>query len=418
MRIDTVQAMTAEKSALGAALLDAAALARVVEGLVVADFQNEANRAIFKAMKKMHGEGKPVDFATLFEEVGDDEHVRRIGKLDYLLELSNFLPSAVNVESYINSVTEYGRESRITDAMRRIAISDDPALPQLDRLIADERAAIKSTGRNPAEVVAEYLDELCDGGEKALFTTGFPKFDEHCGGLPRGSISCLAARPRVGKTALALNIMTHNIYSGYNAAYFSLEMTVKQLLDRIGASTSGVPYGPIFRRKLERGQQAAVGKELVDLTGGNRLNLYDNIRSCNGIVAEARRIGADLIFIDYIQRVRPDERRTKRNEEIEEIIYRLKDAAIALSCHICILSQIGRQGADKPTIQDLKESGALEEGSDIIMLLHRKSENEGRILLPEGSLIVGKHKYGQEGYISIYFDGNRQKFQETAKEAR
>lgn len=419
MRIDPVQSMVAEKSALGAAILDPLATKQLVTRLSPADFQNEANRAVFQAIKKLEGEGIPPDFATLYAELEDAEPVKRIGGLDYIIEICNFAPSAVNMEHYVNMVLENGREARITEGMRRVVVSDDPSLPQLRKLIEDEESKIKpvETGMETAETIAAYLDEICDGGERALFTTGLPRFDNDLGGLPRGSVSIIAARPRVGKTSLALGFDVHNFYTGYRTAYFSLEMTKPQLLDRVSAMTARVPYGAIHKRRLEQGHKTAISKELADFTTGNRFHLFDNVRSTSGIISEAARVKADMIFVDYIQKVHPDERRQKRNEEIETIMDRFKEAAISLNAHFCILSQISREGADRPKLEYLKESGAIEEGGDIVMLLHRKAINEGRQLTAEGMLIVAKHKYGEEGAVELVFDGTHQRFIEIAKEA-
>jgi replicative DNA helicase len=413
VRITEVQAMNAEKSVLGAMMLDVMAQKTAIDKLEPDDFRNEANRTIFEAMRMLHRDGKPVDFVTVSDAVENTDAVTRIGGLEYLIELNRFVASAANIEAYTVMVQQNAQEARISDGAMRIAQSDDPSIAALERLIEREKGRIKAPAKDGAALVAEYLEELCDGSEKTLFSTGFLKFDTYMGGLPRGSVSCIAARPRIGKTAFALNIMAHNINHGYRTAYFSLEMTAKQLLDRLAAAGAKVPYGIIHRKKPEAGHMAAISEELADISMGGKLNLYDNVRSVNGIITEAERVKADLIFIDYIQRVRPEESRHKRNEEIEQIVYRLKDAAIQLNAHICMLSQISRQGADKPKIEDLKESGALEEGSDIIMLLHRHSDNEGRDIKPTGFVAVAKNKYGDQGYCELWFEGKFQKFSEA-----
>lgn len=418
MRIDPVQAMTSEKSVLASAMMDPLAVKPVVERLTTTDFQNEANRTIWKAMKKLHGEGKPIDLVTLMDEVGGDSTVNRIGGLDYLVELNNMLATAVHVEHYINLVIENSREDRIARAFNRIIEADEPALLQLRKLVEAEEAMIKpvEAGLETTEAVMAYLEQLCDGKEKQLFMTGLPRFDNDMGGLPRGSVSIMAARPRVGKTALALNVMLHNIYSGFKGAYFSLEMPREQLFDRLGAMTARIPYAAIHKKRLEQGQKIAVSKELADLTTGNRLHVFDNVRSVSGIIAEAGRVKADIVFVDYIQKVHPDERRNKRNEEIESIMDRFKEAAIPLNAHFCVLSQINREGADRPKLEYLKESGAIEEGGDIVMLLHRGKPPGQETLLPNGVLIVAKHKYGEEGAIDLVFDGKHQRFTEAARE--
>jgi replicative DNA helicase len=416
MRISDIQIMTAEKSALGAAMLEPWAAEQVASRLSPADFQVEANKVIFAAMKKLHGEGKPVDFATVLDECGDHEKVVQIGGLDYVLELNRFVVSAVNIEHYINTIQENSREARIIYSIGEISNSDSPSLPQLEKLVEQEKAAIKPVGNElqTAEAVEEYLEDLDNPKGGMLFLTGFPKFDKYMGGLPRGSLSIIAARPRVGKTAIALNIMEHSIRSGYKTAFFSLEMTRRQLLDRLAAASTEARYTDIHARQTTKEQNKQIGTELVDLLGGYRLNLFDDVRSVSGIVSEIARIKPDIAFIDYAQKVRPDRQTESRHHDIEAIVDRLKEAAIQQNCHICLLSQLSREGAEKPKLEALKESGSLEEGGDIVMLLHRKAEPDGTIAAG-GLLVVAKHKYGETGSVDLYFNGQHQKFTEAAR---
>jgi replicative DNA helicase len=192
-------------------------------------------------------------------------------------------------------------------------------------------------------------------------------------------------------------------------------MTRAQLLDRLSASAARVPYGSIRARTLTQEQKASVCGQIVGLMSGDRLNLFDAVRSVSGILAEIGRVGAKIAFIDYIQKVRPDERRARRNEEIESVMDRLKEGAVKLGCHICALSQINRDGSGNPDLENLKESGALEEGGDIVMLLKRENEFNSQSLSKQGELIVAKHKFGRDGFINLRFDGELQRFEDVGK---
>jgi replicative DNA helicase len=422
LKITEEQVMTAEKSVLSAAMSDQLAAKYVAERLAEADFLVPSNREIFRAVRALYDAKKPVDAMLVYDEVAGNTAVERVdgGALSYITDIAMFIASPSLVEHYIELVKGNAAEERQRVALARIMESkDDAILPLLERLVADERAMYTPGAENSTDAaISAYLDELADPVNNDLFTTGIPSFDTDLGGLPRGSLSIIAARPRVGKTALALNITAHNRRTGYNVAFFSLEMTAKQLFDRLAAANTDALYHNIFHRRLKPEQQAEISTQLVELSRG-KLNIYDNIRSISGIVAETVRIAPDIIFIDYVQRIRPDKNRDSRHLEIDGIVDRLKELAITQNCHVCLLSQISRAGAEKPTLETLKESGSLEEGGDIIMLLHRDSNDKGRTLEKSGGLIIAKHKYGECGYVPLWFDGAHQRFTETeAKGAR
>jgi replicative DNA helicase len=413
--------MTAEKSVLSAAMQESWAAKQVVDRMDERDFQNEANRAIFTAMKKLYGEGKPIDFLTLDAEVGSNKNLLKMdgGAIAYLVDLSGFAVSAVNTEHYINTALEIGREYRIQRVAATLDQTAEPSLTVLERLVEAERATLKPVGDNnePMQAVADYMDDLCDGAELSLFTTGLPTLDNDMGGLPRGSLSIIAARTRQGKTTLALNFMVHNIRSKHKTAFFSLEMTRKQILDRISSMTTNTPYSMIHKRVLQEGHRQVICNELPELAAGTRMNILDSVHSVSGIISEIERIKPDILFIDYVQKIRPDRYTESRHHDIEAIIDRLKEAAVRYDCHICVLSQINRAGSDKPRLENMKESGALEEGGDIVMILHRENGPDGRTPGEIGVLMVEKHKYGETGFVDVFFKGKYQQFSESAKGA-
>jgi replicative DNA helicase len=176
-----------------------------------------------------------------------------------------------------------------------------------------------------------------------------------------------------------------------------------------------VPYTHLHDRALLTTEEvAAVSESMAELLAGNRLRLTDEVNTVNGIVTEIDSIRPDIVFIDYIQRVRLGQKTDSRHHEIEGVMYKLKEAAIRYKCHIVALSQINRSGANKPSMEDLKESGSLEEAGDIIMLLHRDNEPGTEEPGPHGLLAVVKNKFGETGRAKLLFDGPHQRFLEEA----
>lgn len=388
-------------------LKDSAAKA-VIRRMSAADFSQVLYRMVFGAMCRLIEGGKPVDLTTLCGELGDEY-------FNDLVALADYVPSAANLDHYIEQALSVARERRITDRMRRVAMSDEPQLPQLEAMVKDERDAVKPAGDGLETVraVADYLDDLADGNKGDFVTTGFASFDSYNGGFPVGSLSMIGARPRVGKTAIALNIMAHCATLGVKSAMYSLEMSRKQVFDRLAAQVARVPYGDIHRRTTTPQQIAAISEKMAEMATGDRLNIYDDIRSASAIYDETMRIRPRIIFIDYAQRVRPDAYHDNRHREIEQIVARLKSLAIDAQCHVCLLSQLNRAGNDKPTLEALKESGSLEEGGDIIWLLHREASGDGKTLGNHGRIIIAKNKYGEEGEIPLTWSGQYQQFQEA-----
>jgi replicative DNA helicase len=372
------------------------------------DFRFPWYRDVFQAVQRVVEAGKPVDVVTLVDELGD-------ARLDDLIALADFLPSAANIDHYIEQALTYARERRITDKMRRIAISDDEQLPQLEAMVKEERDAVKPVGDGLESLrsVADHLDRLAEKRRANFITTGFASFDTYNGGFPLGSLSIIGARPRVGKTAIALNVMVHAIRTGNKTALYSLEMPREQIYERMDAQVARVPYGSIHNQETTPEQDAAISTAMIDLASTGLLNVYEDIRSASAIYDETMRIRPRVIFIDYAQRVRPDAYHDNRHRELEQIVAKLKTLAIDANCHVCLLSQLSRAGNDKPSLEALKESGSLEEGGDIVWLLHREASGDGKTLGNHGRIIIAKNKYGEEGEIPLDWNGQYQQFKEA-----
>lgn len=409
MRLNPETVMAAEKSVLGAMTLDRSAARMAVARLREEDFTVDANREMFKAAKQLLDNGKPVDFVTLSDGVEHSEAVRLIGGIDYIIEVCHFVPSATNAEYYIDQVAENGREARLNDAVPKIMRGIEPSYQQLHALLREEQGQVrhKDTAVEMAGAVAEFLEKLADPPQGILFRTGFKTLDNAIGGLPRKSLSCIKAQYRVGKTALALNMVDRNLRDGKRVLLFSLEMSREQILQRIAAARARVNYTKIFRYATTAEENAAISTEMAELISGNRLYVADNVRTVSAMADEIDRFKPDIVFIDYIQKIRTEGKQDNRHHELEEIVARLKMTAMDYDCHVCVLSQVNESG-------DAKESKSIEEGTDIVMYLQREVVDTVTKLLDRyGKLRVTKNKYGPECVLSVELIGEQQRFKEV-----
>lgn len=260
-------------------------------------------------------------------------------------------------------------------------------------------------------------------GESAP-TTGLPALDEKWKAMP-GRLTFLAARPRIGKTALSLNILRSFCEQGSSVLCFSMEMTKEELLARLVSSVSGVNVQGVIDKQDARDYE--LHKITSNLTHMARWPMFidDSGRlSLSELSARARQIvsrhgGVKLIIIDYIQLMRGDGRIDSRQSEVEEISRGLKALAKELDTHIFALAQLNRElekrKDQQPKLSDLRDSGSLEQDADSVLLLHRQEDEYGE-LYGEGFLTVAKNRHGKQGRIPVTFDGATQRFWDSSSQ--
>ena len=418
----------AEQSVLGAVLLDNHQFDRAHEILNSSSFYSVRNQKIFRAFESMIDVGTALDLVTLKTELD------RMGELDacggpaYLARLLEGVPRSANVEHYAKIVKSKAIQRELIRASQGILSAALQPSGSTDQLLDDAEKAIfqvaehrLGTGFIPLRVSAEQslaaIEELTRREE--LITgvgTGFPELDEYLSGLQRSDLIILAARPSMGKTALALNFGAHAaLQHGKTVGIFSLEMSHQQLFMRLLCAE-----GQIDAHRLRTGR---VGKEewqRITKAFGRLSDAPMYIDDTPGIAilemrAKVRRLkrerGLDLLIVDYLQLMRARGRYDSRQQEISEISRSLKELAKELDIPVLALSQLSRAPEQRsgeghrPQLSDLRESGAIEQDADVVLFLFREElyKRDDPNLQGKAELIIGKQRNGPTATVRLNF---------------
>ena len=317
------------------------------------------------------------------------------------------------------------KNQRLLQGAEEIALSgSEHAAEELEQLLERERAG--TSGRDYEAMLVQQMlkfsEELFSDREREKrILTGFARLDEALCGLRPGTVSYVGARPSVGKTAFALNILRNQFKAGKKCVFFSLEMSVQQLEERLLSDLLSIHYGRINRGRLSESERVRMVQTLDGLYSQKRLFLIDDQYTVESIGAAVADLKPDFVVVDFLQCVRTGQKRQDRRNEIDAISQELKRLAKRYGCHIMGLSQLSRLERDSraPRMSDLKESGGLEQDGDYIMLLNRPHVSEPERYPPEeASVQLAKNKYGQTGKADFMFRGEFQRFTEAARHDR
>ena len=423
---------------IGAMLLSRDAIGQVSEqGLVPADFYRPANQHIFDAIRALYSSGNPADTVTVADELRRNDLLDEVGGTEALHELQNATPSISSAGHYAKIVQDTAMLRRLIHVAGDIAElaygGPDDVAKALDEAeskvfqIAEQRV-VDST-RPLDELLAQAMDDLqatFDRGDSITgVPTGYTDLDELLSGLQRSSLYIVGARPAMGKTAFGLGLATHIAQLAHQPVLvFSLEMGHAELTQRILSSEARVDSTKLRTGRLAEADWAKIGKAIGRLEVP--LFLDDNPRvTVMEMRAKARRIkarfgGLALIVVDYIQLMSGGGSAENRQLEVSEISRGLKILARELEVPIVALSQLSRQleaRADKrPMLQDLRESGSLEQDADVVMFLYRdevynpESADKG-----SAEVIVAKHRSGPIGTKRLVFLGQYTRFDNAAR---
>lgn len=431
MRTDTLDipcSTEAEQAVLGGLMLDNARWDDVSPLLRDTDFWLSAHRRIFQSMEDLISRQQPIDLITLAESLEQKMVLDQIGGFAYLAELSKNTPSAANIVAYADIVAGRCRLRRLQQLGCELSAGAVKPGAAVDELIehAEQQLFLVAGQRQTQQNVSllEGLDALASqleidtGGDGITGTpTGFPEFDTMTCGLQKGDLILLAARPSMGKTALALAFgMGALRLSDKPVLCFSLEMSRPQLLQRMVAMAGRVLLTRLRSGKLDDDDWARIGRTITAMTPWeDRLIIDDeNYLTPALLRSRARRYTrlygkAALIIVDYLQLMRcPGQE--NRTQEITEISRSLKALAKMLDCPVVALSQLNRQlesRTDKrPCNGDLRDSGALEQDADVIAFVYRDevydihSQDAG-----VAEIIIGKQRQGATGTVRVRFEG-------------
>jgi replicative DNA helicase len=417
----------AERSVLGAVLLDNRQFERASELLSPESFYSLRHRRIFHALQQLVESGSALDLVTVKTELERQGQLEEVGGPAYLARLLEGVPRSANVEHYARIVREKGMLRELIRCSQGILDSAFQARESVEQLLDDAEKAIfrvaeqrLRAGFRPLSVTAEEslraIEELTR--RKDMITgvaSGFPELDEMTAGLQNGDLVILAARPAMGKTSFALNLASHAaIHRGTTVGVFSLEMSHQQLFFRLLCSEARVDAHKLRTGRVDREEWQRIIKVFGQLSG---LPIFIDDTPGLGVMemrAKARRLkrehGLDLLVVDYLQLMRGRARYDNRQQEISDISRSLKELAKELGIPVLALSQLSRapeqRGGDhRPQLSDLRESGAIEQDADVVMFLFREEvyKRDDPDLRGKAELILGKQRNGPTGVVRLNF---------------
>lgn len=419
----------AEQSVLGALLLDNTLYDDVVEHICVDDFYNRHHRVIFDSITDMIRKNKPVDVVTLKQSLNDLS-------IDYayIIGLVKNLPSKANCSAYAKAIKEKSILRKVISAANDIQdiayqTKDDVngVISECERLISNvtEQVASSKTDNSVKQIMTETLDWLDDqvkrGSEIIGLPTSIPDLDLKINGLKPSTMVILAARPGMGKTTLAMNMVEVSALNGGSPLVFSLEMPRKQLMLKMWSSLARIDIGMLQRPGEMEDTDWAKVSECMKRFNKSNLEVIDNGNMTVDMMRiETRRYQKkhgkpSLLVIDYLQLIRPTKPSGNRTEDVSQISRDLKNMAKEFDCPIVVLSQLSRdveKRADKrPIPSDLRESGQLEQDAEEIIFIYRDEVyNRGSTFKGLAELIVAKCRMGQIGMVGSQFQGQYSKF--------
>ena len=431
MASEAVQARTlphnaeAERTVLGAVLVDNSAFNSAAEVLNRDDFYRDGHRRIFDAMAALAERSIPIDTVTLKDELARTSSLEAVGGAAYLASLVEGLPRITNVDEWGRIIREKAVLRRLIHASTRIAqecyeAERDPSeiLDSAEKSIfeiAERRLNQGFVGiRDIVKESFRTIDQLSQS--KDLVTglpTGFVDLDDKTSGLQKGELIIVAARPAMGKTSLCLNIAQNASHrTGETVGIFSLEMSKEQLVLRLLCSDARVDAHRLRTGNLQEKDWARLAKAYAELSASNLFIDDSAMLTPLEIRAKCRRLkaehGLSLIIVDYLQLVSGGGRVENRQQEIASISRSFKGLAKELEVPVMALSQLSRapeaRSDRRPQLSDLRESGAIEQDADIVMFIHREEEHkptdENRGI---AEVIIGKQRNGPTGSIKLAF---------------
>jgi replicative DNA helicase len=406
------------------------------------DFSLEKHRRIFARMKDLYDRGEKIDRITLTNELMKHSQLESVDGMSYLLSLDEGLPEIVNLESYIRIVKDKSTLRRLIFSAQSVIDRCFNAGEEPDEILASAEETLLKLGdarareqlESPASIVQKFpggINAFLDPSQRISgLSTGFKRFDEMTGGLHGGELFILAARPSMGKTALALNIAQHvatHPKIRKSVAVFSLEMSSASLLTRLLCAAARVDQHKFRAGFLNVDERRKLQFALADLT---EAPLYlDDTAGVNlmDVHAKLRRMKSDqglsLVVIDYLQLMSTRGRSENRNQEVSALSRGLKLMAKDLDVPFLVLSQLSRAsenrpGDHKPQLSDLRDSGSIEQDADLVAFIYREEvyKKDREDVKGLADLIIAKQRNGPIGTVPLRFLGQYTRFENRAED--
>lgn len=429
------QSLEAEKALLGSLLIRGETMHDVVDAVSEQSFYSGQHKMIWAALFELHGKGTPIDILSISARLKDKGELEQIGGMSYLTELINIVPSSTNAGHYAEIVEKKHVMRELLRAAENISgLGYDEEADLHDLLEKAEKELYAVTNKTGSHKFIELKDTLTEAwdrldhlhktrGELRGIPTGFVELDNKLAGFQKSDLIILAARPSMGKTALALDIARKAaVIHKVPVAIFSLEMSSQQLVDRMLAAESHVDAW-----KLRTGHNLSVDgdfKAIGDAIGRlSEAPIFIDDAPGNNILkmrAVARRLKNEkklgLIVVDYLQLMVPTQQgRYNDNlvQQVTEISRSLKTMARELEIPVLALSQLSRaveQRGGKPRLSDLRDSGSIEQDADVVMFIHREADQDQGGRKEEAEILIEKHRNGPTGMVKLFFDTKKTTF--------
>lgn len=422
----------AEQSVLGAMFLTKKALQKALELLNGSEFYLDSHAKIFQCIKDLDASETVVDITTVADELNNRGWLKNIGDIEYLTELIESVPSAANIDEYIKIVEDKAILRRLIDEATSIITNSYNAgknisevIEEAEKKIFDVSKSLRSTEFKSIQDVLYKtqadLEKLASNkGNITGIPTGFYELDKLTSGFHPHELIIIAARPGMGKTAIALNMVTNiAINAKKTVALFNMEMGAEQLATRMLSSVGQIDGGKLKTGNLEHSDWKRVNEAISRLSGTN-IYIDDTAGQTVGeIRSKCRKLstspsGLDIVVIDYLTLIQGSSKNgANRQQEVADISRALKTMAMELNVPVIALSQLSRgieQRVDKkPMLSDLRESGAIEQDADIVAFLHCTDEEREK----ENSMmefVIRKHRNGPLADVPLIFQRNTSTF--------
>ncbi len=434
----------AEMSVLGVTFIDNSLIDSICEEVRADMFFDEKNKFLFEAINELHKNGIPVDAGMVKEELDKKKRLNAVGGIEYISEVIDSVITTANLSYYIEILKENATRRNLINAATEIvteAYDEEDVTTILDNAERNILNVVKVRTVKDFVPIHEILrraqaklEELAKS--KKIITgleTGFYDFDKITTGFQPGELIILAARPGMGKTALALNMATYAATTTDKAvAIFNLEMPAEQLVNRIISAQGGIDAYKLQTGQMQERDWKRYNEAMNQLAETN-LFIEDNSGvTVAEIKAKCRRLanmpkGLGLVVIDYLQLVTTGNKRIEsRQVEVSEISRSLKTMALELGVPVIALSQLSRSAekreSNMPMLADLRESGSIEQDADMVLFINRKDYYEAKKDQKEkivpAELVIAKHRKGSLGTIDLLFELNMSAFRSVANEIK
>ncbi len=430
--------LEAERSVLGAILIDSEAMGLVAEFLKPEHFYTPEHKAIFSCMLSLYEKQQPIDIVTIQDELKKTDSLKKIGGKAYLSDLINTVPTSAYVEHYGLIVKGHFVRRKLIDLSSRMVEKAFDDKGDVKKLLDEAEVAIFSLSQEHLhkdfvelkEILAESFERLEEFMKKGTHLrgvpTGFPDLDNKLAGMQESNLLILAARPGVGKTTFALNIALNAATKDkIPVGFFSLEMSKEELVDRLLVGAADIDAWRLKTGRLSDDDYKRLTEAMATLSEAPIFIDDTPGASILEMRTKARKLKMEkdirFLIVDYLQLANAGRFYESRVNEVSAISQGLKNLARELKIPVLALSQLSRaveqRGTKKPQLSDLRESGSIEQDADVVMFLYQEEETED--LLDQNKrlvkLFVAKHRNGPIGEIDLMFRGDRVKFYSVDK---